>query len=136
MAYKIEQSFDFEVKGNHFCCRFLSVANFGKLTHRSCNCFSMWNQPVSAYAVNKSNVSKRIGKRLNSVLWQKPLHPQKNLKSKVTTQKRHQHFDYTRIMDRLRTQDEQLEWQQSPTCVVKPVNERSTFSLTATFRHV
>ena len=32
----------------------------------------------------------RKNKRYDSVLWQKPLHPQKNPKSKVTTQKRQQ----------------------------------------------
>ena len=33
----------------------------------------------------------------------KPLHPQKNLKSNTTAQKRHQNVDYTTIADRLRT---------------------------------
>ena len=47
--------------------------------------------------------SKRIRKRSDSVLWQKPLHWQKNPKSNVTTQKRHQNFDYTTIASRLRT---------------------------------
>ena len=36
---------------------------------------------------------KRKRKRSDSALWQKPLHPQKNPKSNVTTQTRHQNFD-------------------------------------------
>ena len=49
---------------------------------------------------------KRKRKRSYSVLWPKPLHPQKKPKSNVTTQntkKRHQTFDYTTIADRLWT---------------------------------
>ena len=42
---------------------------------------------------------KRSRKGSDSVLWQKPLYPQNNLKSKVTTQKRHK----TSITQRLRT---------------------------------
>ena len=42
-------------------------------------------------------------KRSDSVLWQKPLHAKTNQKSNMTTQKRHQKFDYTTIADRLRT---------------------------------
>ena len=45
----------------------------------------------------------RKRKRSDSAQWQKPLHPNKNTKSNVTTQKRHQNFDYKSIMDRLRT---------------------------------
>ena len=40
-------------------------------------------------------LSQRKRKRSVSVLWQKPLQPQKTLKSKVTAQKRHQNFDLT-----------------------------------------
>ena len=39
----------------------------------------------------------------DSVLWQKPQHRQNNPKSTVTTQNRHQNFDYTSIADRLKT---------------------------------
>ena len=55
-------------------------------------------------------------KRSDSILWQKPLHPQNN--------------SYTTIADRPRT----VSWSDSshPTGVVKPVYERSTFPLTAT----
>ena len=52
-------------------------------------------------------------------------------KRSVTTQKNAtKNFDYTRITDRLRT----VGWSKNShtTGVVKPVNERSTFSLTAT----
>ena len=42
-------------------------------------------------------------KRSDSVLWQKPIHQQKNPKSKFTTQKRHENVDYKTIADRLRT---------------------------------
>ena len=41
----------------------------------------------------------RKTKRFDSVLWQNPLHSQKNPKSKVTKQ-RHQNFDITTIADR------------------------------------
>ena len=49
-------------------------------------------------------------------VWQKPRH----LKSNVTSQKRHQNFDYTTIADRLRT----VSWsnESHPTGVVKTVN--------------
>ena len=65
------------------------------------------------------------------VIWQKPLHPQTNPKSNMTTQKNvTENFNYTTIADRLRT----VSWvnDSHPTGVVKPVNERSTFPLTAT----
>ena len=60
---------------------------------------------------------KRKKKRSDSVLWQKPL--QKNQKRNVTTQKRHQNFDYTTIADRLRT----VSWGNDihPTGVIKTV---------------
>ena len=49
---------------------------------------------------------KRKGKRSDSVLWQKALHPQKNPKSNLTTQKKTppktSELDYTTIADRLR----------------------------------
>ena len=44
---------------------------------------------------------KRKRKRSDSVVWQKPLHPQTTPKRNVTTQKLHQNFDYTTIADRL-----------------------------------
>ena len=49
--------------------------------------------------------------------------------SNVTTQKRHQNFDYTTIADRLRT----VSWgnDSHPTGVVKPVYGIPTFPLTA-----
>ena len=46
---------------------------------------------------------KRKRKIPDSVLWQKPLRPQKNPKSNVTSQTRNQNLDYTTITDRLRT---------------------------------
>ena len=69
-------------------------------------------------------------RRSDSVLWQKPLHPQKSPKSNVTTEKRQQNLDYTTIADRLRM----VSWSNSshPTGEVKPAYERSTFTLTAT----
>ena len=54
----------------------------------------------------------------------------KKLKNNVTTQKRHQNFDYTTIAHRLRT----VIWSNisHPTGVVKPDYEHLTFQLTAT----
>ena len=64
-------------------------------------------------------------KRSDSDLWQKLIHPQKNLKCNVTTQKRHQNSDYTTIVDQHRTvsggNDSNL------TDVVKPVYGILTF---------
>ena len=59
----------------------------------------------------------------------KPLHPQTNTKSNVTTQKRHQNFDYKTIADPLRT----VSWgiNSHPTGVEKPVHGIATFPLTA-----
>ena len=46
---------------------------------------------VSSFGLATSaNSYKRKRERSDSVLWQKPLHPQKNTKSNMTTQKRHQ----------------------------------------------
>ena len=45
----------------------------------------------------------------DSFLWQKPLHQHENPKRNVTTQKRHQNFDYTTIEDWLRT----VSWSNS-----------------------
>ena len=67
--------------------------------------------------------------RSDSVLWQKPLHPQKTLKSKETTQKRLQNLDNTTISDRLKT----VSWVAAcshPTGVVTPVYGIPTFQLT------
>ena len=50
-------------------------------------------------------IQKGERKRSDSVLWQKPLHPQENPKSNMTTQKRNQNSDYTTIADRLKTDD-------------------------------
>ena len=57
-------------------------------------------------------------KRSDSVLWQKPLHPQNNLKSNMQHKNATKNFDYTTIVDRLRT----VSWSNSshPTGVVKP----------------
>ena len=74
---------------------------------------------------------QRKGKRSDSVLWQKPIHPQKNKKKQRDNIKNAtKNFDYTTIADRLRT----VSWSNSSysTGVVKPVYERSTFPLTAT----
>ena len=59
-----------------------------------------------------------------------PLHLQKISNSNVTTQKRHQNYDYTTIADRLRT----VSWSYDshPTSVVKSVYGIPTFKLTAT----
>ena len=61
--------------------------------------------------------------------WQKPPNPQKNPKSKVTTQKGHQNLDYTTIVDRLRT----VSWSHGSHLigVLKPVYAHPTFPLTA-----
>ena len=54
---------------------------------------------------------------------------QNKSKRNMTTQKRHQNFDYTTIADRLRT----VSWSNDShqTCVVKPVYGIPTFPLTA-----
>ena len=46
--------------------------------------------PKGNYTVISLFWKKRKGERSDSVLWQKPLHPQKNPKSNVTIPKRHQ----------------------------------------------
>ena len=72
---------------------------------------------------------KRKMKRSDSVLWQKPLHPQKIQKATWQHKNVTKILDYTTIADRLRT----VSWsnRSHPTGVVKPVYERSTFPLTA-----
>ena len=59
----------------------------------------IWNLTTTAARGSVKNTSipyvglsslQRKRKRSDSVLWQKPLHPQNNPKSNVTTQKRHQ----------------------------------------------
>ena len=64
------------------------------------------------------NHGERKRKRSDSVLWQKPLHPQNNPKINVTTQKRHQKL-WLHYYCGLRT----VSWSNSshPTGVVKPV---------------
>ena len=66
-------------------------------------------------------------------IWFSPMtkaqHQKKNPKSNVTTQKRHQKFDYTKIADRLRTVSRGNG--SHLTGVVKPVYGISTFLLTA-----
>ena len=61
--------------------------------------------------------SKRKGS--DSVLWQKPLHPQKNEKATWQHKNAARKFDYTTIADRLRA----VGWSNDshPTGVVKPV---------------
>ena len=56
--------------------------------------------------------------------------PKEKLKSNVTTQRRHQNFDYTTIADQLST----VSWSNNshPAVVVKPVYGIPTFPLTAT----
>ena len=72
-------------------------------------------------------------KRNKNTIWltsmKKPLHPQQTPKSKVTTQNRHQTFDYTTIADQLRT----VSWSinSHPTDVVKLVYGIKTFPLSA-----
>ena len=56
------------------------------------------------------------------------LHPQKNPKSNVTTQKLNQNIDYTTIADRLRTVN--LGNDNHPTGMDKPVYGIPTFPLT------
>ena len=59
-----------------------------------------------------------------------PTPTEKNPKSNVKTQQRHQNFNYTTIADRLMT----VSWSNNshPTGVVKSVYERSTYPLIAT----
>ena len=56
----------------------------------------------------------------------KPLHPKKNPKSNVETQKRHQNFDNTTIVDRRRM----VSNESYPTGVVKPFYGNPAFPLT------
>ena len=73
--------------------------------------------------------TKRKRKRSDSVLWQKPLHPQKS-KSNGTTQNDTKNLDYTTIAERFRTVSSSNN--SNPTGVIKLVYERSTSPLTAT----
>ena len=93
-----------------------------------------WLAVLSSYtcawvSVRSTAPVQRKRKGSDSVLWQKPLHPLKNPKSNVTTQKMYQNFDYTTITDRLRT----VSWgnDSDPTGVVKTVYGIPTFPLTA-----
>ena len=71
----------------------------------------MRQNSISATFYDKHGDIKRKRKRYDPALWQKPLHPQKTPKSKVTTQKRHHkrglHDDCGP------TKDGQLEWRQT-----------------------
>ena len=55
------------------------------------------------------NRCKRNRQRSDSVLWQKPQHPQKVRKYRDNIQNATQNFDYTTIADRLRT----VSWSDS-----------------------
>ena len=84
----------------------------------------------SNYCLCRStSMIREKGRDVQHVLWQKPLHPQKNLKSNVTTQKRHQNFNHTTIADHLKT----VSWgnESHPNGVVKSVYGIPTFPLTA-----
>ena len=61
--------------------------------------------------------------------WQKPLHQQKILKRKVTSQKRHQNCEYKTFADRLTAVS--LSNGSHSTGVVKPVYGIPTFPSTA-----
>ena len=107
------------------------------------NNFTKKKQKLSEdYAVYCLFLLKGKRQRSDSVLWQKEekkeiwfspmtkaLTSTENPKSNVTTQKRHQNFDYTTIADWLRT----VSWgnDSHPTGVVKPVYGIPTFPLTA-----
>ena len=74
---------------------------------------------------------ERKRKRSDSVLWQNPLHSQKkSINQRDNTKNVTKNFDYTTIVDRLRT----VSWSNNshPTGVLKSVYERSTFLLTTT----
>ena len=73
-----------------------------------------WHSPRSLFVLQE---------RKEEILWQKPLHPQK--KHKKATK----NFDYTTIVDRLRT----VSWgnDSHPIDVVKPVYGIPTFQLIA-----
>ena len=66
-----------------------------------------------------SFVAKRKKEEISLIVMTKALAPQKSPKSTVTTQKRHQNFDYTTIADRPRI----ISWvdDSHPTGVVKQV---------------
>ena len=84
--------------------------------------------PADKASNNYTFVFKWKGERSDTVLWQKPLHPQQKSKEATWQHKNAtKNFDNTTIADRLRT----VSWRNSrhPTEFVKPVYERS---LTAT----
>ena len=62
---------------------------------------------------------ERKRERSDSVLWQKPLHPEKSKKQSDNTIMPQKNFDYITIADRLRT----VSWgnDSRPTGVVKPI---------------
>ena len=75
-----------------------------------------------------SNVKEKGRDLTQSYDKKTPLHPQTIPKGNLTTQKRHQKFDYTLIADRLRT----VSWSNNshPTGVAKPIYGIPTFPLT------
>ena len=78
--------------------------------------------------IQASLVDNRKRKKFDSVLLQKQLHKQNIFKSKMTTEKRQQNFDYTMIADQLRTASGSND--NHPTSLVKTVYGIPTFPLT------
>ena len=87
-------------------------------------------------------IYKRKRKRSDSVLWRKPLRPQRNPTSNATTHKRLHKLRLHNIADRLVTVS--CSNDSHPTGVIKPVYRTPTFPLTAkvvssnihTFKHL
>ena len=84
-----------------------------------------WNKPTKLQFQ-----SREKGRELTQSYDKSPYTHRKNPKRNMTTQKRHQTFDYTAIADRLKT----VSWANDShqTGVVKPVYGIPTFLQTAT----
>ena len=100
--------------------------SFFKGGHKNKNTEQNKTFPLCCYS---DGIYKRKSTRSNSVLSQKPYITLTKNKSKVTTQKRNQNFDYKTIADRLRSVSCSNDLHR--TGVVKPVYGIVNFQLTA-----
>ena len=115
ITYFILCYYDESVQGNFV---FFAYLFFPWLACR----FEIFNRRKTEKKNKKWPYQRRKRKRSDSVLCQKPLHPQKNPKATGQHKNATKIFDYTTIADRIRT----VSWSNSshPTGVVKPVYER------------
>ena len=100
--------------------------------------YTNWNRRVCRKGKCEVESSSRLigpkGQEKKKEIWlgpvtKAPTPTEKSKKQPDNTKKLHKNFDYTTITDRLRT----VSWSNNshPTGGVKPVNEHSTFPLTA-----